>query len=42
MKPSGGWDYEIYFGTVDLMYTLVQVATLEGRVDGVARHVVSR
>lgn len=41
-KLSGGWDYQVYFGTVPAsMYTLFQMVTLENWADGVARHVVS-
>lgn len=42
-EESGGWDHEIYFGTVPRsMFTLLQVATLERWSEGIARHVMQK
>jgi len=40
-KLSGGWDHEVFFGTIlRSMYTLVQVMTLDGWSSTIARHVI--
>lgn len=40
---SGGWDHEVYFGTVyKSMLTLFQVATLSHWSEGVVRHVMRK
>jgi len=42
-KETKGWDHEYYFGTVPKsMFTLLQVVTLDGWSDDIARHVIKK